>query len=87
MTLYSNDFNNKYFKEGWNQCYSDYKDDDDYNTGHKLAYPVKCRLYFKWTKVGHFCDINGCIVNKSPSFVEMVSFKIKKRKLLIIIVL
>ena len=78
MTLYSNDFNNKYFKEGWDQCFSDYRDDDDYNTGHKLEYPVKSRLYLKWTKKGHYRNSSGSIVSKLCSFVEMVVFNIKK---------
>lgn len=77
-TLYHNDFDIKYFKEGWDQCFSNYRDDDDYNIGHKLAYPVICRMYFRWSKTGHYRNCSGSIVNRSLSFVEMVSFKIKK---------
>ena len=77
-TLYHSDFDRKYFKEGWDQCFSDYRDDDEYNTGHKLAYPVNCRLYFRKNKNGHFRNCTGDIVSKLPSFIEMVAFKIKK---------
>ena len=43
-TLYHNDFDSKYFKEGQDQCFSNYRDDDVYSIGHKLAYPVICRM-------------------------------------------
>ena len=42
--LFRNDFNSKYFKEGWDQCYKDYRIDDNHNYGVKLLYPVQCRL-------------------------------------------
>ena len=76
--MYHNNFDRKYCNEGWNQCFSDYRDDDDYNNGHKLAYPVKRRLLFRSNKDGHYRNCNGDIVSKLPSFIEMVSFKIKK---------
>ena len=71
-------FDRKYFKEGWDQCFSDYRDDDEYNTGHKLAYPVNCRIYFRRSRNGHFRNCTGDIVSKLPSFTEMVAFTIKK---------
>ena len=49
-TLYFNDFDKKYLKEGWNQCFSDYREDDDYNTGHKIVTGP--------AKIGHICTLN-----------------------------
>ena len=82
-TLYYNDFDKKYFKEGWDQCCSDYSDDDDFNCGIRLTYPVKCRLYFRSNKDGHYRNCNGNIVSKLPSFIEMVEFEIVKKNYLV----
>ena len=62
-TLYHNEFDNKYFKEGWHQCFSNYRDDDIYNIGHKLACPVICRMYFRWSKI-RYHNCSGSVVNR-----------------------
>lgn len=77
-TLFRDDFNSKYFKEGWDQCYKDYSIDDKHNYGLKLLHPVQCRLYLKWMKPGHCKKGDGTIANKYRSFVEMIKFTIKK---------
>ena len=45
---------------------------------HQIWYRAACILYFRSNKNGHFRNFNGDIVSKLPSFIEMVSFKIKK---------
>lgn len=77
-TLFRIDFCNAYFKEGWDQCYKDYRIDDQHNYGVKLLYPVECRLYIKWMKTGHYKQGDGTINTKSKSFVEMARFKVMK---------
>ena len=79
-TLFSNDFSNccKHFKEGWDQCYKDYNSADEHNYGVKLLYPVRCRLYLEWMKVGHYRKGDGTIASKPRSFVEKIRFKVNK---------
>lgn len=76
--LFFNDFNSRYFKVGWDQCYHNYRVGDKYNNGHRLEYPVLARPYLKWTKNAHYKRDDGIMIIKSKSFVEMVSLKIKK---------
>lgn len=71
------DNNSKYFKEGWDQCYKDYRIGDSHNYGVKLLYPVQCRLYLNFMKAGHYKKGDSIITCKARSFVEMVKFKIK----------
>lgn len=79
MTLFRNDFCSSFFKEGWDQCYADYRVDDEYNSGIRLLYPVECKLYLQWMRTGHFKKGDGTMDTKSKSFVEMVCFTVKKR--------
>lgn len=78
-TLFRSDFNSQYFKVGWDQCYKDYNSTDEYNHGLELLYPIQCRLHLDWMKEGHCRKGDGTIINKPRSFVEKVTFTIKKK--------
>ena len=75
--LFLDDFNPRYFKIGWDQCYHNFRVGDEYNNGYRLEYPVIARPHLKWMKNAH-CKIYDVMIEKCKVFVEMVDFKIKK---------
>lgn len=76
--LFCSDFNTRYFKVGWDQCFCNYSVGTEHNYGCKLLYPIQARLSLKWMKPGHYRNQDGAMFAKSLNFIEILKLKIKK---------
>ena len=58
---------------GWDQCYHNFRVDDEYNNGHRLEYPVIARPHLKWMKDAH-CKIGDVMILYSNESNDMILY-------------
>ena len=76
FSLHKTDFNDRYFKEGWDQSYRMFSCTA---AGILIVFPIEIQLYIAWLGGGRFYFHNGEFYKKKKCPVEMMKITITKR--------
>jgi len=81
-SLYFNDFDPRYFGDGWNQCSSRYSTDGDDtefdHCGHIIVFPLKVSCELCWSPSGFIRNVAGQYVPKPRTPLEYLRVEIVK---------
>ena len=80
--LVLDDFDERYFPLGWNQCCKKHGRDDPSYYGHTIVFPLEVDCYLQWTGRNSFIKLpDGTVRQKHRTFLEMLSIKLVKENL------
>lgn len=75
-----NDFDERYFPLGWNQCCKKHGRDNPSYYGHDIDFPLKVNCYLTWTGRNGFIKLpDGTVRQKQRRFSEMISVTLVKK--------
>lgn len=62
---------------GWDQHYR-YNDDDGYNSGIRITFPIITKLKIQYNRQAFYMDKDNKLINKKPGFLEIIHVQLRK---------
>lgn len=77
--LVLDDFDERYFPLGWNQCCKKHGRDNPSYFGHNIDFPLTVKLHLTWTGRNGFIKLpDGTVLQKPRTFLEMITVTLVK---------